>query len=105
MPKFDVGLSVRFNSYIKNIDAAFVRPLLSYFILDIQKGRNETKNGVCVFDLRAGYKVRKNYKISLVVLNVFNLEYMTRPADIQAPRSYSLQMVWRFQESAEKSKD
>jgi iron complex outermembrane receptor protein len=102
MPKWDMGISIRFSSYIDNIDRAFVNVPLSFFIRDIQKGRDDTKNGVFVFDLRAGYKVRKNYKISLVVLNIFNLEYMTRPADIQAPRSYSLQMVWRFQEGQDK---
>lgn len=88
-----LGASGRFNSYIQNIDKAFVSFPLSLFIRDIEKGRQETRNGVFVADIRGGYAFNKTFKLNVVVLNVFNKIYMGRPADMQPPRSISIQAL------------
>lgn len=90
--KFDVGVSYRYNSFIENIDKAFVSFPISLFIKDIEKGRETTINGMHYFDLRIGFKPTRHFKISLIGNNLMNRIYMLRPADLQAPRSIIVQL-------------
>ncbi|MBL6950780.1 MAG: hypothetical protein ISR57_09075, partial [Bacteroidales bacterium] len=45
-----------------------------------------------IVDFRVSYLI-KDFKISLMMNNVFNTEYSLRPITIEAPRSTSLQVV------------
>ncbi len=91
--KFDFGLSVKYTSYMQNIDKAFLDFPITLFLKDVDKGRAASSNGQWIYDFRMGYQIAKTTKLSLVVLNVLNKEYMTRPADIAAPRSFSIQII------------
>jgi outer membrane receptor protein involved in Fe transport len=94
--KWDVGISSRYTSYMENIDKAFQDFPITLFLKDVDKGRAASVNGQWVWDYRMGYQVNKTTKFSIVVLNILNKEYMTRPADVAAPRSFSFQMVAKF---------
>lgn len=94
--RWEAGYSCRYASYMENIDAAFVSFPLNMFIRDIQKGRELNPNGAFVSDVRMGYKINKSFKINFLVLNLFNKEFMVRPADMQAPRSFSMQLIGKF---------
>ncbi len=52
--------------------------------------------GDWVFDCRIGLRVTQQFRAALIVQNVFNHEYMGRPADMQPPRSYVIQLNMKF---------
>lgn len=103
-----LGFSMRYNSFMKNIDAAFEDGLtLNGFpiIVDgkqaeilpgLKKYREDHNKGSLVFDLRIGYELKEKYRFGFMINNVLNAEYSTRPGDIQAPRNFLLQVQMKF---------
>ena len=57
----------------------------------INAAREKFKNGDLIFDARIAYNLNTLIRIGLVVNNVFNTEYMTRPATMMPPRTFALQ--------------
>ncbi len=94
--KAEAGISWRYNSNIDNIDAAFVNFPISFFVPGIADARTKNKKGVWICDTRFGFKASEKIKVSLIISNVFNKEYMTRPADLRPPRSFQLQVFISF---------
>lgn len=100
--KFFTGMSVRYNSFMVNIDKSFEELELDGFVFGdlilpgLKDYREENNKGNIVFDARVGYQISKKSTVSLIVNNVFNEEYMTRPGDVQAPRTFVLQGVFQF---------
>jgi len=93
--KVNLGGSVRYNSYMQNIDKAF-EVLESQFPSLFNPGIAEwrsTRNlkGDFVIDARLGYQITEEQRISLIVSNVLNREYAIRPLAIEAPRVTVLQ--------------
>lgn len=92
-----IGGSMRFNSYMKNIDVIFENGFLGQEILPgLKDYREENKGGSLVFDARIGYCYKEQYKIAFIINNIANTEYMTRPGDIQAPRSFMVQLSYKL---------
>lgn len=90
---FSLGASMRYNSFMSNIDATFEDGVLGTQILEgLKEYRRKNNDGNLVFDARAGYTFSDIYRIGFIVNNVLNEEYSTRPGDIQAPRSFLLQL-------------
>jgi iron complex outermembrane receptor protein len=89
--KFAIGSSFRYNDFMKNIDAIFVDPLMASTIPDINQAREKFTNGDFIIDIRTSYQLNDITKISLVVNNLLNREYMTRPATMMPPRTIALQ--------------
>ena len=104
--KFSLGISFRYNSFMKNIDKIFensVEAVLSggengtIFILPgLKEYRKNNNSGALVFDTRFIYHITKEMKLNLIVNNLFNAEYVSRPADLQAPRNFLLQLQYAF---------
>jgi len=98
---FNIGFSIIYNSKIVNIDKAFENltikinnvpiTLGDYILPGLADYREKNKTGFLVFDARLQYTFLQNHKLTFVVRNVFNREYMLRPGDVQAPVNYSLQ--------------
>jgi iron complex outermembrane receptor protein len=78
---------------MENIDAVFESPAT---IAGVQHYREKHDYGDWVFDLRTGYRISEMFRISLIIKNLFNHEYMERPADMQAPRSFTMQLSFHF---------
>lgn len=89
--KFSFGVSFRYNSYMENIDKFFVLEMSG--IQGVKEYRDKNKNGDMVYDGRLAYQINKIAKIGFIVNNVFNHEYVGRPADMQPPRTYALQLT------------
>lgn len=89
--KVSFGVSYRYNSRMDNIDYVF-----NLLIPGLKKYRTNNNNGAHVFDARFSYKINDINKVALIVNNVFNREYMMRPADIQAPRTVAIQYSISF---------
>jgi len=93
--KVNLGGSVRYNSYMQNIDKAFEvleNQFPSLFNPGIAEWRS-TRNlkGDFVIDARLGYQITEAQRLSLIVSNVLNREYAIRPLAIEAPRVTVLQ--------------
>ncbi|MBI3500702.1 MAG: TonB-dependent receptor [Bacteroidetes bacterium] len=102
--KFSTGISMRYSSFMKNIDESFQKELLvdvtqavfpnyhtNFYVLPgLKEYREKHNKGDVVFDYRISYWISKTVKTSIVVNNVFNREYMGRPGDVQPPRTYAV---------------
>jgi iron complex outermembrane receptor protein len=88
-----IGFSARYNSFMENIDAVFES---DFTIPGVRNYREKHNYGDWVFDMRIGYRVTSQFRFSMIVRNLFNHEYMGRPADMQPPRNYTLQLNMKF---------
>jgi outer membrane receptor protein involved in Fe transport len=99
--KFSFGISSRYNSFMKNIDLMFEDPITTdagpQFILPgLKEYRQKYNKGSLVFDTRIMFSITKELKLNAIVNNLFNAEYVSRPADLQAPRNFLLQLQYAF---------
>jgi iron complex outermembrane receptor protein len=94
--KWLYGYSIRYNSYMQNIDAAFVELPLSTFIKGVDQARKANANGNIIIDMRLSYQINDKYRIAIIVNNIFNAEVMTRPADMRPPRLTLFQLNYAF---------
>jgi iron complex outermembrane receptor protein len=95
--KLSIGFSTRYNSYMKNIDAVFETGVFGQELLvGMKKYREANQKGALVFDTRMSYEIKKDIKLNLIVNNLLNAEYVSRPGDIQAPRNFILQLQFSF---------
>ncbi|MFH2144196.1 MAG: TonB-dependent receptor [Bacteroidota bacterium] len=91
--KFSAGFSFMYYSFMINVDEIFLQPLTGniYILPGYMEYREKHNKGYSVFDIRMAYDVTDNSNFSIIIKNVFNKEYMTRPGDIRPPRSLSVQ--------------
>jgi len=107
--KINIGFSLNFNSFIVNIDKAFEdslrfpngNPIIfngqpMFILKGLKEYRAAHNKGQVAFDARLGLDLSEKSRISVVVRNVFNKEYMIRPADVQAPRTFALQYMLKL---------
>ncbi len=95
---FSVGISCRYTSFMRNIDAVFEQPLVGgeQILRGLGEYRQLNNKGLAVVDVRVGYKLNEKVRLSFIVNNVFNTEYVSRPGAIQPPRMYMLQAMFRL---------
>ncbi|MCD4697737.1 MAG: TonB-dependent receptor [Bacteroidales bacterium] len=95
---FSTGASFIYNSFMERIDEAFEEPLIfGYKIFPgLKEYREKNNKGFWVLDFRVSYQFTPSSKLSLILNNLLNKEYMGRPGDIQPPRNVSVQIVSRF---------
>lgn len=93
-----IGMSARYNSYMKNIDAIFEGEIVpgTAILPGLREYREENNKGAFVVDFRTGYKFAEHYRVGFIINNLLNAEYVTRPGDIQAPRTFILQLQMKF---------
>ena len=95
--KFSWGISTRYNSFMSNIDGVFLTDLdpssnTLYVLPGLSDYRKRFNTGCAVFDVRMSHKFREKWKFAFIVNNLFNAEYTSRPADIQPPRTFMIQL-------------
>jgi iron complex outermembrane receptor protein len=89
--KFTLGMSSRYNSFMENIDAVF-----ESLIPGVKQYRERHDYGDWVFDGRLGYSFTENVSFWFICDNLFNHEYMGRPADMMPPRTYTFKASFRY---------
>jgi len=101
--KFSSGLTVDYHSYIINIDLAFEDSLrvngvgVPLFILPgLRQYREANNTGDILFNWRFSWEPSAILRLSFFINNLFNREYMTRPADVGPPRTYAMQLALRL---------
>jgi len=88
--KVSLGVTGTYNSFMINID----RNILS--VPGVSEFRAEHDKGQVVFDVRLGYDLTDNFKMMLLAKNLFNVQYTLRPAFIEPPRNYTVQLSYNF---------
>lgn len=91
-----MGLSIRYNSFMENIDAVFTDPLISIFVPGVQDSRYNMPNGDLFIDIRSQYRFNENWKAQVGVLNVLNRLSSPRPALLSKSRSFMLQISYEL---------
>jgi outer membrane receptor protein involved in Fe transport len=94
--RFSVGFSMRYNSFMENIDKFFVVPFFAHVLPGVAEYRARFHHGDIVFDNRISYQLNRMAKISLVSNNIFDNETTSRPADVMPPRNFALQISLKF---------
>ena len=107
--KFELSLDYQFIAYQKNIDYAFVGSFFTKLVpivfninsfkgLKNYRDAQEAANyrGDNILNIAVGYKPVDNLKLSFIVKNVANWEWMPRPGRFEAPRSYTVQLSYNF---------
>ena len=95
--RFDFGASLFYKSKMLRIDDVFLAELTRESLLPgFYEYWNNHNKGYFLADLQTGYSFVKNYKVSFVVKNITNTEYMGRPGDIQPHRNYSIRLSGTF---------
>lgn len=93
--QWTLGLSVRYNSLMQNIDAVFeTLDNVNGFpqaLTGINNWRDAHNTGDMVMDVRIAYKLKEIHRVSLIVNNMLNHEYAIRPLTIEAPRTTVIQ--------------
>lgn len=89
--RFDVGFTYRYNSFMLNID-----PVFGVFIQGVDRYRAMHNKGFSLLDSRVGFRVSSQQRVSVVVKNTLNKEYMFFPGNMGAPRSFNLQYQLTF---------
>ncbi len=93
--RISAGVSLRYNSHVRNIDKIFVS-LDESGTLPTQVGewmRTHT-TGDWLLDLRAAWKLTPSLRIAFIVNNATNKEYAIRPLAVEAMRSYQVQFTY-----------
>ncbi len=97
--KTSLGGSVRYNSFMTNVDKIFTEDFIggdNGMIPGINAAREKFKDGDFIIDLRAGYQITKTARIGFIINNLLNREYMTRPATMMSPRTFAMQLALKI---------
>lgn len=89
--KINVGIGVRYNSFMENIDEVF-----NQLIPGVLSFREKHNKGDVIYDASIGYIIDENIKVAVLCKNLTNHEYISRPADMQSPRSFVFQVNCSF---------
>ena len=84
------GSSFRYNSFMLNVDNIFVSSLFESIVPGIPESREKLDNGDFIVDSRIICRLNDELSMSLIINNLLNREYQTRPANMMAPRTISL---------------
>jgi len=87
------GVSARYLSKMLNIDAAFQNFPIGFIVPGVKESRDQMGNAL-IFDLRAGIKVGNRFWLNGQIRNILNIQYYGRPADVQAPRLFQIQLKY-----------
>lgn len=94
--KFSFGADMFYNSFMINIDPFFEGkdPHLPVEVIPgVREYRAAHNHGDAVFDGRLSWQFVPQAKVSFIVKNIFNREYSVRPALLEAPINYQLDLM------------
>lgn len=90
------GVSVRYNSHVRNIDQAFItfEQLGQLGDIGIGQWMATHTTGDWITDVRVGYALTGQVKASFIVNNLSNEVYAIRPMAIEAPRNFQVRLAY-----------
>ena len=57
---------------------------------------NRNRDGSWIIDCRLGLQISNHTTLSLIIDNLFNQEYLNRPADLGPPRTFTLKLTGKI---------
>ncbi|MDF1574508.1 MAG: TonB-dependent receptor [Bacteroidales bacterium] len=91
--KIFAGINLQYNSRMINVDIAFIDPGIGNLILPgFPNYWEEHATGYTVLDLRIGWSITEMIRMTAILRNALNVEYLGRPGDIGPPRNITLQL-------------
>jgi iron complex outermembrane receptor protein len=91
--KFTGGINLQYNSRMINVDEAFLDPFIGNLLLPgFPRYWEENATGYTVLDFRLGWNITRMIRVTAILRNAFNVEYLGRPGDIGPPRNITLQL-------------
>lgn len=88
-----LGATYRYLSKTENIDLIFTNP---FFIQGVAGFREDHNDGSHIADLIVSYQFPADITLRLNIKNINNEFYSVRPAMIEPPRSYSIQLTKKW---------
>jgi outer membrane receptor protein involved in Fe transport len=101
-PKGFIGLSARYQSAHQNFDEAFLffdqNNLVEWGFDEWLESHGGKGNYFLpwIIDIRTGWNITEETKVSLVISNLFNKEYAIRPLSIESPRLVNLVLTYEI---------
>ena len=89
-----LGGSVRYNSFMSNIDAIFTDPLIAIFVPGVADSRYQLNKGDFFVDFRLNTRLTDHLTVQTGILNVLNRLASPRPALLAEPRTFTLQLSY-----------
>ncbi len=86
---FALGAYAFYNSFMEAIDALFESDLV---VKGLKNWRAQHQQGHLVLGVRAAWAVHPSFKLSFLVDNLLNAEYMLRPALLEPTRTFTLRL-------------
>lgn len=87
------GINLEYNSRMINVDEAFLDPFIGNLLLPgFPEYWEEHATGYTVVDFRLGWRISQMIRITAILRNAFNVEYLGRPGDIGPPRNITIQL-------------
>jgi len=95
--KIFAGANFQYYSRMINIDEVFLDSFTGNLLLPGFPDYWEANDtAYSLLDLRLGWNISKVVRITAILRNAFNVEYLGRPGDIGQPRNISLQLRFNF---------
>ncbi len=90
------GISIRYNSHVRNIDQAFIsfERMGQLGDIGIEEWMAAHTTGDWITDVRVGYALTEQLKASFLVNNLSNEVYAIRPMAIEAPRNFQVRLAY-----------
>jgi len=91
--KIFAGISLQYNSRMINVDEVFLDPLIGNLLLPgFPQYWEDHANAYTMVDLRLGWNITEMIRITALLKNALNVEYLGRPGDIGQPRNITVQL-------------
>lgn len=97
--KITIGVSLRYNDFMQNVDKIFTEDFIGGdqgLISGINTARERFNSGDFIIDSRIAYNLSGKLRLGIIVNNLLNREYMSRPADMKMPRTYAVQLSMKI---------
>ena len=87
------GINLQYNSRMINVDEVFLDPFTGNLLLPgFPQYWEDHATGYTVIDFRLGWNITEMIRITALLKNALNVEYLGRPGDIGQPRNITLQL-------------
>lgn len=91
--KIFAGINLQYNSRMINVDEVFLDPLVGNLLLPgFPQYWEEHSTAYTLVDFRLGWNISEMIRITAILRNTFNVEYLGRPGDIGQPRNITVQL-------------
>jgi iron complex outermembrane receptor protein len=95
--KLFAGINFQFYSRMINVDEVFLDPLVGNLLLPgFPDYWEKHSTDYTLLDFRLGWEISDLLRITALLKNAFNVEYLGRPGDIGSPRNFTLQLGLEF---------